>query len=397
MSCQLKACWHDNNRASSHFLVQGVYSPPLIFVRKEPTKTMGKKTPLYDCHLQANAKIVDFAGWDMPLHYGSQIQEHHQVRQDAGIFDVSHMTVVDLKGQDVKAYLQHLLANNIDRLVHGKALYTCMLNEQGGVIDDLIVYKISDDSYRLVVNSGTRDKDIAWLNKQAKAYKNLQLTERDDLAMVAIQGPNARDKVAKVIASPQLAELKPFHAVAVKDYFIARTGYTGEDGFEIILPSDEAPGFWQKMLDATVKPCGLGARDTLRLEAGLNLYGSDMDESVTPLESNLAWTVAWEPKERQFVGRNALEEQQQSGLKQRLVGLVLEANGVLRNHQKVIVEGVGEGEITSGSFSPTLNKGIALARVPAETGEHCMVEMRGKQVPVQVVKPPFVRQGKKTF
>lgn len=359
--------------------------------------TMGKRTPLYDCHLQANAKIVDFAGWDMPLHYGSQIQEHHQVRQDAGMFDVSHMTVVDIKGQDVKAYLQHLLANNIDRLVPGKALYTCMLNDQGGVIDDLIVYKMTDDFYRLVVNSGTRDKDLAWLNEQAQAYKNLQLTERDDVAMVAIQGPNARDKVAKVISSDNLKELKPFHAIAHDNYFIARTGYTGEDGFEVILPSEEAPGFWQKLMDATVKPCGLGARDTLRLEAGLNLYGSDMDESVTPLESNLAWTVAWDPKERNFIGRTALEKQQQIGVKHRLVGLVLEANGVLRNHQKVIVEGVGEGEITSGSFSPTLNKGIALARVPTDTGANCLVDMRGKQVAVQVIKPPFVRQGKKTF
>ncbi|MHB1946528.1 MAG: glycine cleavage system aminomethyltransferase GcvT [Gammaproteobacteria bacterium] len=360
---------------------------------------MGKRTPLYDSHLKANAKMVDFAGWDMPLHYGSQIQEHHQVRQDSGVFDVSHMTIVDLTGSDVEPYLRRLVANNIDRLTEGKALYTCMLNEQGGVIDDLIVYKITSDFYRLIVNSGTHDKDMAWLKKQAQNFQ-FKLVERTDLAMLAIQGPAVRDKIKALFNPSQLSAilaLKPFHSLILEDYFIARTGYTGEDGFEIILPNAQAPTFWQKLIDAEIKPCGLGARDTLRLEAGLNLYGADMNEDVTPLESNLSWTVIMEPKERDFIGRAALEKQLQSGIKQRLVGLVLETQGVLRNHQKVIVNSHGEGEITSGSFSPTLNKGIALARVPAEVGTHCFVEMRGKQVPVQVIKPPFVRQGKKTF
>lgn len=360
---------------------------------------MGKKTPLYDCHLQAKAKMVDFAGWDMPLHYGSQIQEHHQVRQGAGVFDVSHMTIVDLKGSDVANYLRRLVANNIDRLVPGKALYTCMLNPEGGVIDDLIVYKMTDDFYRLVVNSGTRDKDIDWLNKEAQQYK-INLTERRDLAMLAIQGPKVREKIAQIF-SPEnvqsILELKPFHAILSDDYFVARTGYTGEDGFEIILPAQKASEFWNKLLAAKIVPCGLGARDTLRLEAGLNLYGSDMDEKVTPLESNLAWTVMFEPKERLFIGREALERQLQAGIKQQLVGLVLETQGVLRNHQKVIVDGIGEGEITSGSFSPTLNKGIALARVPVDPKADYFVEMRGKKVPVKMVKPPFVRQGKQTF
>ncbi len=360
---------------------------------------MAKRTPLYDCHLKANAKMVDFAGWDMPLHYGSQIQEHHLVRQDAGVFDVSHMTIVDLKGREVTPYLRYLLANNIDRLVPGKALYTCMLNEQGGVIDDLIVYKISDDFYRLIVNSATHDKDLDWLQKHAISYQ-LTLIERTDLAMLAIQGPKVREKVTQLFpatAVQKILELKPFHAVAVDDYFVARTGYTGEDGFEIMLPEKTTAEFWQRILNADIKPCGLGARDTLRLEAGLNLYGSDMDEAVTPLESNLAWTVMMEPNDRDFIGRAALEEQLQSGVKRRLVGLVLETQGVLRNHQKVIVEGVGEGEITSGSFSPTLNKGIALARVPSETERQCFVDMRGKKVPVQVIKPPFVKQGKIAF
>lgn len=357
---------------------------------------MGKKTPLYDCHLKANAKIVDFAGWDMPLHYGSQLQEHHQVRQDAGLFDVSHMTIVDCQGQQVAEFLRWLLANNIDRLTPGKALYTCMLNEQGGVIDDLIVYKISTDFYRLIVNSGTHDKDLAWINHHAAKYR-LTIQERTDLAMLAVQGPQVRAKLAGLFKEPdlkQILDLKPFHALTMGHYFIARTGYTGEDGFEIILPAKEAPSFWDKLLAVGIHPCGLGARDTLRLEAGMNLYGADMDEKVTPLESNLTWTVAFEPKDRNFIGRNALEQQLQAGVQRILVGLVLEGQGVLRNHQKVMVNGVGEGEVTSGSFSPTLNKGIALARVPAKIAEQCLVEIRGKQVPVQVIKPPFVRQGK---
>ena len=309
------------------------------------------------------------------------------------------MTIVDLHGSGVADYLRYLVANNIDRLVPGKALYTCMLNEQGGVIDDLIVYKMTDDFYRLVVNSGTREKDLAWLRQVAADFE-LMLTVRDDYAMLAIQGPTVRDLIPTLFA-PEAAQailnLKVFHAATLESYFVARTGYTGEDGFEIILPATEAAAFWQRLLAADVKPCGLGARDTLRLEAGLNLYGSDMDENVTPLESNLAWTVQLEPKERHFIGRAALEKQLQAGVKMALVGLVLEGQGVLRNHQKVIVEGLGEGEITSGSFSPTLSKGIALARVPVGVGRQCYVDIRGKQVLAQVIKPPFVRQGKKTF
>jgi aminomethyltransferase len=360
---------------------------------------MGKKTPLYQCHVDAQAKVVDFAGWDMPLHYGSQIQEHHYVRQDAGVFDVSHMTIVDVHGAATADFLRKLLANNIDNLVDGKALYTCMLNEAGGVIDDLIVYKINAEFYRLVVNSGTHDKDLLWLAKVSQDFK-VTLTERTDGAMLAIAGPKVRDKISHLFAAKDTAAilaLKPFHATSFDDYFVARTGYTGEDGFEIVLPATQAPAFWKKLLAAGIKPCGLGARDTLRLEAGLNLYGSDMDEQVTPLESNLAWTVAMEPAQRDFIGRAALAKILQQGVAQKLVGLVLEGQGVLRNHQKIQVEHIGEGEITSGSFSPTLNKGIALARVPIDTGDSCLVEMRGKYVIAQVIKPPFVRQGKKTF
>ena len=233
---------------------------------------MSKKTSLHDCHLQSSAKMVDFAGWDMPLHYGSQIQEHHQVRQDAGMFDVSHMTVVDFTGKDSAKWLRHLLANNIDRLTPGKALYTCMLNEQGGVIDDLIVYKMEDDFYRLVVNSGTRDKDLAWFRKQMTGY-DLRMTERPDTAMIAVQGPHVRAKFAALFTSEEqqrLANLKPFTAVQLNDLFIARTGYTGEEGFEMILPAEKATVWWQKLLSADIKPCGLGARDTLRMIGNSN-------------------------------------------------------------------------------------------------------------------------------
>lgn len=357
---------------------------------------MGNRTPLYEEHLAAGARLVDFAGWDMPINYGSQIDEHHTVRKDAGMFDVSHMTVVDLNGARVRDFLRYLLANDVIRLRDsGKALYSCMLNESGGVIDDLIVYYLDDDYFRMVVNAGTRDKDLAWLRQQAKSYA-ISVTERPELAMLAIQGPNARTRVLEVLDDDarRIAEaLGPFYGAFAGDWFIARTGYTGEDGFEIILPGDVAAGFWRQLLAAGVRPVGLGARDTLRLEAGMNLYGSDMDESVSPLESALAWTVAWEPQDREFIGRSALERQRAAGAPRKLVGLLLEGKGVLRNHQKVVVDGYGEGEITSGSFSPTLQRAIAFARVPREIGERCQVEIRGKLLPARVVKPPFVRNG----
>lgn len=360
---------------------------------------MGKKTPFYDLHVKANAKIVDFAGWDMPLHYGSQIQEHHQVRQNAGMFDVSHMGIVDLRGSGATAYLRYLVANNVDRLSEGKALYTCMLNEEGGVLDDLIIYNIAPDFYRVVINAGTREKDLAWMRKQAKAF-DVTLVERTDLAMLAIQGPKVKEKIERFLPPQQaerLLDLKPFTFIIKKELFIARTGYTGEDGYEVILPVGEAVKWWETCLLFGVTPCGLGARDTLRLEAGLNLYGADMDETVTPLESNLAWTVVMEPPTRNFIGRSALEKRKQRGISERLVGLVLDGPGIIRNHQKVTIAGDGTGEVTSGGYSPTLEKSIALARVPVDIGEQCFVEIRNKQIPAQVIKPPFVRHGKKVF
>ncbi|WP_375665516.1 glycine cleavage system aminomethyltransferase GcvT [Stutzerimonas kunmingensis] len=357
---------------------------------------MGQRTPLYDQHLALGAKMVDFGGWDMPLHYGSQVEEHHQVRRDCGVFDVSHMTVVDVSGEQARDYLQRLLANDVARLKStGRALYTAMLNERGGVIDDLIVY-LTDWGYRLVVNASTRDKDLAWMQAQAAGFA-VEVRERAELAMLAIQGPHARARTSELVSQARaglIHDLKPFQGMADGDWFIGRTGYTGEDGLEIILPAQQAPDFLSELVGAGIPPIGLGARDTLRLEAGLNLYGQDMTEDVSPLAANMGWTVAWEPTERDFVGRAVLEQQRARDDLPKLVGLVLEERGVLRAHQVVRVNGVGDGEITSGSFSPTLGKSIALARVPAGTAERAEVEIRGKWYPVRVVQPTFVRHGK---
>lgn len=357
---------------------------------------MNKKTALYEKHLESGGKIVDFAGWDMPIHYGSQIEEHHQVRQDAGMFDVSHMVVLDLQGDDAKPYLQKLLANDVAKLKKsGKALYSCMLNDQGTVIDDLIVYYLDEINYRIVVNAGTREKDLAWMQQQLSGF-NATLTERDDLSMIAVQGPNARSKACSILSASQAdiaSSLKVFTAAHIDDYFIARTGYTGEDGFEIMIPNHQAAELWDKLLSAGIKPCGLGARDTLRLEAGMNLYGTDMDESTSPWVAGLGWTIALDPDHRDFIGRNALEAQKQQGITEKFVGLVLEGRGVLRSHMKVVCA-EGEGEITSGTFSPSLKKAIALARVPADCGEQCQIDVRGKLLSAKVVKPMFVRHGK---
>lgn len=357
---------------------------------------MGNRTPLYDTHVAMGGKMVDFGGWDMPLHYGSQVDEHNRVRSDAGMFDVSHMTVVDIDGDGARDFLRHLLANDVAKLdgTPGKALYTGMLNERGGVIDDLIVY-LSDPGYRVVVNCATRDKDLAWMNRHAEPF-DVTLSERPELAMVAIQGPEALEKVKEALGIEWIAaidDLEIFQSVARGDWFVARTGYTGEDGLEIMLPGEDAPGFWHALADVGVAPCGLGARDTLRLEAGMNLYGHEMDEDTSPLVANMAWTIAWKPEEREFVGRTPLQEEKAAGVKEKLVGLVLKERGVLRAGQPVLVDG-DRGIITSGTFSPTLGHSIALARVPVTVGGAAQVEIRNKLVPVKVVKPCFVRNGK---
>jgi len=358
---------------------------------------LGSRTPLYDKHLEAGARIVDFGGWDMPLHYGSQIEEHHAVRRHAGAFDVSHMTVVDLHGEATQAFLRNLLANDVAKLkTQGKALYSCMLTQDGGVIDDLIVYFLEPARYRLIVNAATREKDVAWITGQAQPY-SLSVIERPELAMVAVQGPQARALAATVIGEEwrvAALELKPFSALEAGDWFIARTGYTGEDGWEIVLPAAEVAVLWQACLDAGVQPCGLGARDTLRLEAGMSLYGTDMDETTSPEESGLGWTIAWEPQDRDFIGREAVGKVRANAARMKLTGLLLEGKGVLRNHQRVVVDGLPDGEITSGGFSPTIERAIAMARVPRGDYDRAQVEVRGKLLDVRVVRPPFVRNGK---
>ncbi len=358
---------------------------------------MTNKTPLYEQHIQSNAKMVDFGGWDMPLHYGSQLEEHRQVRTAAGVFDVSHMTVVDVSGQQAAAFLRYLVANNVDKLqTEGKALYTCMLNEQGGVIDDLIVYYQAPEQYRLVVNAATRYKDLAWIQKQASNFV-VDIKERPELAMLAIQGPEARDLtkalLPEALQAPAMA-LKPFSACWNDSHFVARTGYTGEDGFEVILPASDAVSLWQGLLTAGVKPAGLGARDTLRIEAGMNLYGTDMDENISPLACGLEWTVAWEPAERDFIGRAAITAQKASGDYPMFTGLILTEKGILRSHQVVDLADGRSGEITSGTFSPTLGFSIAMARLPQTTDETVTVNIRNKTFPARIVKPPFVRMGK---
>ncbi len=354
---------------------------------------MLKRTPLYSAHADMGAKLVDFGGWEMPLHYGSQVDEHHKVRNDCGMFDVSHMQVLDLKGEDCRNFLRYLVANNVDKLKEsGKALYSAMLNREGGVVDDLIIYYMNESWFRIVVNAGTAEKDIAWMQEKANG-RAVDIAIRSDLAMIAVQGPNARERLWQAIPGSKDAteSLKPFYAAQYGSYFIARTGYTGEDGFEVMLPSDDAENLWNALNSLGVAPIGLGARDTLRLEAGMNLYGQDMDEQTNPLEAGLAWTVDLK-SERDFVGKDALLSKP---VKFQLAGLLLVDRGVLRSHQPVSTP-CGEGEITSGTFSPTLGQSIALARIPKEIlpGDEVRVTVRDKQLRAKVVKYPFARNGK---
>ena len=353
-------------------------------------------TPLNALHRAAGARMVDFGGWDMPLHYGSQIEEHHAVRGDAGLFDVSHMLAVDIAGGGAADLLRIALANDAAKLrAPGAALYSCMLNEAGGVVDDLIAYFLGGDRFRVVVNAGTAEKDLAWLGSLAQRLGGgAAIAPRRDLAILAVQGPRARERFWQALPETRAASeaLAPFHAGTAGDLMVARTGYTGEDGFEVALPADRAQDAWRALVAAGVRPAGLGARDTLRLEAGMNLYGQDMDERTSPLDAGLAWTVDLAPG-RDFVGRAALESR---GRSFDFAGLVLtEAGGVLRSHQQVLAEG-GEGEVTSGSFSPTLGRSIALARLPLGTapGDAVRVLVRDRPLAARVVKPPFVRHGR---
>lgn len=354
------------------------------------------RTPLHASHIKANARLTDFHGWEMPLHYGSQIEEHHAVRHHCGMFDVSHMTVVDVLGAGARQFLRKLLTNDVDRLAHhGRALYSCMCNAHGGIIDDLIVYQRAPDNYRLVLNSATREHDLEWLRERIQGY-SAGLQERPELAMLAVQGPEALVQTTRILTPAQqdaVSTLTAFECVDVDDWFFARTGYTGEDGLEIILPQAAITSLWDSLLEIGVRPCGLAARDTLRLESGLLLYGQDMDETTSPLESGLGWTVQWEPADRHFVGMGALLSQKNEGIRRKLVGLVLEGRGIMRHGQRVVAEGLPDGIITSGGWSPTREASIALARVPANVGKDVLVDIRGTLVPARVGPPRFVRHG----
>lgn len=351
------------------------------------------RTPLYASHLAFGAKMVDFHGWEMPLHYGSQINEHHAVRQHAGMFDVSHMTILDILGAGDRQFLRKLLTNDVDLLAHnGRALYSCMCNEHGGIIDDLIVYQRASDNYRLILNSASRQRDLAWIQEKSTGFAT-GLQERHEFAILAIQGPSAIQLTMSVLSAGQadaISTLARFESVDVDNWFFARTGYTGEDGLEVILPAHEAAAFWSLLSNAGVKPCGLAARDTLRLEAGMMLYGQDMDESTTPLESGLAWTIKWEPNDRDFIGMGALLSQKNQGIHRKIVGLILEEKGIMRHGQTVIIPGHPNGIITSGGWSPTLEKSIAFARVPLEASTDVMVDIRGKQLPARISKTKFI-------
>jgi aminomethyltransferase len=356
----------------------------------------GMKTSLYNAHLALKARMVEFAGYEMPLHYGSQIEEHHAVRRAAGVFDVSHMGVLDVEGPDALPALCHLLASNPVRLKPGRALYSCLLNEQGGVMDDLIVYRLDEQRFRLVVNAANKHKDVQWIRAQLEG-KNAEARLDEKLAILSLQGPESVRALAAILQGESLVtvtRLKRFGSIFADGVFFGRTGYTGEDGFEIIADAASAPQTWDALITAGVRPIGLGARDTLRLEAGLNLCGADMDESVTPLECGLGWTVAWEPAERNFIGRKALEQQRRAGVARRLLGLRMLEKGVLRAHQSVFADGLEAGTLTSGAFAPTLGYSIGLARVGAQTRAPYSVEIRGRHLPVEVVEPPFVTRDR---
>jgi aminomethyltransferase len=356
---------------------------------------MALRTPLYDRHVRLGARLVDFGGWEMPLHYGSQIEEHNAVRTACGVFDVSHMRAVDVGGEQAREFLSYLLANDVARLTRqGQALYSCMLNEHGGVVDDLLVY-LRPSGFRLVVNAGTAASDVRWMIEISATF-DVRITERGDLAILAIQGPESINRIeiwAKTVgAAATIRGLPAFEATEFSDRFCSRTGYTGEDGYELILPAEQAGDVWNELIESGVRPCGLGCRDTLRLEAGMNLYGQDMDASASPLESGLAWTVSMKSR-RQFIGRAALESMQAGGITQRQVGLLLEDPGILRAHMPVMTQ-TGKGMTTSGGYSPTLGRSIALARIPiGQTDGRAEIEVRGKLLKARIVQPPFVRRG----
>jgi aminomethyltransferase len=373
-----------------------------------------RRTPLIEAVRQAGGRLVPFAGWEMPVQFGGLVQEHQAVRQGCGVFDISHMGVLRLRGQAVKDALQGLVPSDLFRIGPGEACYTVLLNEGGGIRDDLIVYDRGRvqaaegdcDEVVLVINAACADADTAWIRSQLQPAGITIEDRKGEGVLLALQGPEAAAQL-QALSGAALDGLPRFGhrdltlageatgAAAGASVFVARTGYTGEDGFELLLDREPGLALWQQLLERGVAPCGLGARDTLRLEAAMHLYGQDMDASTTPLEAGLGWLVHLEMP-ADFVGRAVLERQTAEGVQKRLVGLKLQGRAIARHGYPVLHGGAVVGEITSGSWSPTLAEPIALAYVPAalaKLGTELAVQIRGREEPAVVVKRPFYRRG----
>ena len=350
------------------------------------------KTPLNNAHIELGAKMVNFSHWEMPISYTSLIEEHHAVRNTAGVFDVSHMSVFDFNGGDQVAFFEKIFANDIKKISNeDKAIYGALLNEEGGILDDLIIYH-ANEKFRLVSNCSTREQNRQWYEKHAVEF-GVEVVERSDMGILAIQGPDALSKILSIDGiNPQVNNLQSFGCMFDGDKLYARTGYTGEDGLEIIVPSEDINQFWDQALRLGCTPIGLGARDTLRLEAGLNLYGNDMTIENHPYESNLGWTIDMTDENRQFIGKQALLSIDQSK-SQKIVGIILRDKGVLRSGYEVIHD-EGKGVVLSGSYSPTLQSSIGLARVDQGYKKDGKVMIRNKMLNIDFVSPRFIERGK---
>ncbi|ATW02081.1 glycine cleavage system protein T [Candidatus Legionella polyplacis] len=352
------------------------------------------KTILYNSHIEIGAKLVRFHNWIMPLHYGSIVQECLYVRERCGMFDISHMTIVDITGSQSISFLRKLLTNDITLLFDNESLYSCMCNNYGGIIDDVVVYKCNNNYYRLVFNASTRIKVLKWIFNVSK-YFSVKMIERNDFGMLSVQGPDAISKIVNILNLKKdnvVENLDRFGFIIFDYFFISRTGYTGEDGLEIILLKKYIVDFWNTLLESNINPCGLGARDILRLEAGMVLSGVDIHEKVTPLESSLEWTIKWIPKDRDFIGMNSLFLQKKYGAPTKLIGLIISDKKIMRNGFKVLLSSNDTGVITSGVYSPFLKKSIAFARVPWKNTDNMVhVLIYGKLCLAKVCKLKFVR------
>jgi aminomethyltransferase len=350
------------------------------------------KTALHESHIELGAKMVNFSNWEMPISYTSFIEEHNAVRNAAGIFDVSHMAVFDFMGGNQIAFFEKIFANDIKKISqNNKAIYGALLNEEGGILDDLIIYH-ANSKFRLVSNCSTREQNRDWYKKHAIEF-GVEVIERSDMGILAIQGPDALNKILAISEiDHQANNLQSFGCIFDGEKLFARTGYTGEDGLELIVPNSDIKSLWNKALELDCTPIGLGARDTLRLEAGLNLYGNDMTVDNHPYESNLGWTIDMNDENRQFIGKDALLSINQSESK-KIVGIILRDKGVLRTGYE-ITHGQGNGIVLSGSYSPTLQSSIGLARVDRGYQENGKVMIRNKELNIDFVSPRFLRQGK---